>query len=110
MTRLMHRHLALVRCANVIYTEDVDDELSELVRSRCKRIGAPPPIRLIVEQFFVENPDHAGARPGRRNDVLAILEYSDKAHGKIARLAAEAAVERRLSAASLRSREVHLHA
>src|SRR2546426_763566 len=109
MTRLMNRHLALVRCPYVIYTEDVDYELSELVRSRCKRLGALLPIRLIVEQFFVENPDHAGARPGRSNNVIAIIEYSDKAPGKIARLAVEAAVERRLTAASLRGREVHFH-
>src|SRR5437762_2655436 len=110
MARLMQRHLALVRGSYVFHTEDVDDEFSELVSPRCKRLGALLPIWIIIEQFFVEDPDHARARPGRRDNILAVLEYFDKAPGKAARLAAKAAVECRLSAAGLCGREVHLHA
>jgi len=67
--------------------------------------SARSPIRLIVEQFFVENPDHAGARPGRRKRCTRYLNIPIKRLASSRASLLKAAVERRLSAASLRSRK-----
>ena len=66
--------------------------------------------RVIVEQFLVENSDHARARAGRHDDVVDILVHIEEPLRKGPRLFPIARIEGGLSAACLVGVEVHVDA
>src|SRR5262249_9501433 len=78
MTRLMQRYLTTITRAYVLDAKDIDDKLSELVRSRSERFGAAMPVRIVFEKLRIENLHHARAGTGGRNDVFGSLEDLDE--------------------------------
>ena len=64
------------------------------------------PQLLTAEQLMKLLADHRTARPGRRDDVLVVLEDLDEPLGQWARFSVEAVVEKRLAAAGLRLRKL----
>src|SRR6185503_5358731 len=101
MTRLMQRYFPMICAAYVFNLQHIDKKLRELIGARRKRFRSLMPIRILGEQLLVEDSYHAAARARWRHDVLAFLEDFDEPLSKLASFAAEAAIKRRLPAASL---------
>ena len=96
------------RAGHAVELEHAGQELRELVGARGERLRARLHRRVAGEQLLVVRADHAAARAGGRDEVVAALELADDLARDRDRVAAVAGVVGGLAAAGLGGRHVDL--
>ena len=95
--------------ADVGDAQDVDEKRGQLVGPRGQRLGTVGVVGIVGEQVRRLVDHHVAARPGRNDHRrLALAKHVDHVSRHRARVVPAAGVERRLTAAGLPARHVHL--